>query len=584
MADKTAGNTTDAAPEQAADTSGTAEAQPRREQPAADRAKAAPAGKAGAASKAGTASAKGAGKPDRSEVTQPQLGFIGMCRWAWRQLTTMRVALILLLVLALASIPGSLLPQRIQDPARVNTFLEENGAWGAFLDTIGMFDVYSSIWFSAVYLLLMISLVGCIVPRTSQHWKAMRSAPPKAPRRLGRMPGYVAFTSAEVKDGELDDEEFLDAAQARLKKLGYRTSRHGDHVAAERGYLRETGNLVFHIAILMTTLTISIGSLFGYEGQRILVEGDTFTNSLVAYDSFDPGTYYNADNLPQFRLTLDQFTSSFDDAAPGNQFGQPRTFEATVTTSADGVEKTEQLKVNEPIRVADTGVYLTGNGYAPEVTVRDATGQVVRSGPQVFIPANGDPGYTSEGAIKVPDAAGTQMGFVGVLLPTATQNEQGDLVSNFAELRNPYLVMSGYTGDLGLDSGEPQSVYTLDASNMTEMTDAAGNPLVIQLVPGETQELPNGGSVTFDGVKRFIAVDISQDPTQLLMFVSSVLVLLGLGLSLFIPRRRVWVRVKDGEVEVAALARGEDPMVERAATELAKDLGSESAEDTDKKD
>ncbi|MBE4695492.1 putative cytochrome C biogenesis protein [Mycobacteroides abscessus subsp. abscessus] len=527
-----------------------------------------------------TALASGKG-PDRTAVTQPQLGFIGMCRWAWRQLTTMRVALILLLVLALASIPGSLLPQRIQDPGRVNTFLDENGAWGGFLDAIGMFDVYSSIWFSAVYLLLMISLVGCIVPRAGQHWKAMRSAPPKGPRRLGRMPGYVAFTSAEVEDGELTDEEFLDAAQARLKKLGYRTSRYGDHVAAERGYLRETGNLVFHIAVLMTTLTMAIGSLFGYEGQRVLVEGDTFTNSLVAYDSFDPGTYYDPDNLPQFRLTLDDFEATFDDQALGNQFGQPRTFEAQVTSTVDGKSKTETLKVNEPIRVADTGIYLTGNGYAPEVTVRDATGKVVRSGPQVFIPANGDPGYTSEGAIKVPDAAGEQMGFVGVLLPTATQNEQGDLVSNFAELRNPYLVMSGYTGDLGLDSGVPQSVYTLDASRMTQMTDASGDPLVIQLVPGETQQLPNGGSVTFDGVKRFIAVDISQDPTQALMFISSALVLIGLGLSLFIPRRRMWVRIKGADVEVAALARGEDPMVERAARELAKDLGSESRDDDD---
>ena len=513
-------------------------------------------------------------KSGKADVTQPRLGFFGMCRWAWRQLTTMRVALILLLFLALAAIPGSLLPQRIQDPGRVNKFLDNNGAWGQFLDTIQMFDVYSSIWFSSVYLLLMISLVGCVIPRSAQHWKAMRSAPPKAPRRLGRMPGYEAFTSAQ------ESEEFLDAAQARLKRLGYRTSRHGDHVAAERGYLRETGNLVFHIALLVATLTMAIGSLFGYSGQRILVEGDTFTNSLVSYDSFEPGSYYDPDNLPDFRLKLDKFTSTFDDQAPGSQFGQPRTFDAKVTATMDGKSESHVLQVNSPVRVGSTGVYLTGNGYAPEVTVRDAKGQIVQSGPQVFIPDGGDPGYTSEGVVKVPDAAGEQMGFVGVFLPTATQNEKGELVSSFAELRNPYLVMSGYTGDLGLDSGSPQSVYTLDAANMTEMTDASGNPLLIQLAQGETQKLPNGGSVTFDGVKRYIAVDISQDPTQGLMLVSAICVLLGLGLSLFIPRRRMWVRINDGKVEVAALARGEDPMVERAAKDLAKDLGAEADADS----
>ena len=520
-----------------------------------------------------TSTDKVKGVPDKSGVTLPQLGFIGMCRWAWRQLTTMRVALILLLVLALAAIPGSLLPQRIQDPGRVTNFLESNGGWGRFLDGIQMFDVYSSIWFSAIYLLLMVSLIGCVIPRSAQHWKAMRSAPPKAPRRLGRMPGYESFTSASESD------EFLSAAQARLKKLGYRTVRHGDHIAAERGYLRETGNLVFHIALLVATLTMAIGSLFGFQGQRILVEGDTFTNSLVSYDSFEPGSFYNPDNLPDFRLKLDSFNSTFDDRAAGNQFGQPRTFDAKVTATQDGQSTSHTLRVNEPVRVGKTGVYLTGNGYAPEVTVKDAKGQIVQSGPQVFIPDGGDPGYTSEGVIKVPDSAGTQMGFVGVFLPTAGQNEDGELVSSFAELRNPYLVMSGYTGDLGLDSGTPQSVYTIEAENMTEMTDAAGNPLLIQLAEGETQELPDGGSVTFDGVKRYIAVDISQDPTQVLMLISATAVLLGLGLSLFIPRRRMWVRINDGAVEVAALARGEDPMVERAARDLAKDLNTQAEDE-----
>jgi cytochrome c biogenesis protein len=524
----------------------------------------------------------------KSGVTQPQLGFLGMCRWAWTQLTTMRVALILLLVLALAAIPGSLLPQRIQDPGRVNKFLENNGAWGQFLDTIQMFDVYSSIWFSAIYLLLMISLIGCVIPRSKQHWKAMRSAPPKAPRRLSRMPGYASFTSAtgEGESRKDADEAFLDRAESRLKKAGYRINRQGDHVAAERGYLRETGNLVFHIALLMATLTMAIGSLFGYEGQRILVEGETFSNSLVSYDSFSPGSYYDPDNLPDFRLKLDSFESTFDDQAAGNQFGQPRSFDAKVTTSVDGKSEKHTLKVNEPVRINGTGVYLTGNGYAPEVTIRDAKGNIVHSGPQVFIPDGTDGGYTSQGVIKVPDSAGTQMGFVGVFLPTASQNENGELVSSFAELRNPYLVMSGYTGDLGLDDGVPQSVYSLDADKMTEMTDDSGNPLIIQLGEGQTQKLPDGGSVTFDGVKKYISVDISQDPTQALMLISAILVLGGLGLSLFIPRRRVWVRIKDGNAEVAALARGEDPMVERAVEDLVADLRDpepeeESGEDSD---
>lgn len=522
---------------------------------------------------AGAQGAKAVKKPGTKPGTSgakaapADIGTLGMLRWAWRQLTTMRVALILLLILALAAIPGSLFPQRIQDPGRVTRFIEENGRWGEILDSLQAFDVYSSFWFSAVYILLMISLVGCILPRTAQHWKAMRARPPKAPRRLTRMPGYTTFALG----ADEDPADLLDLAEERLRKQGYRTARNADHIAAERGYLKETGNLVFHAAVLGTVITMAVGSLLGYSGQRVLVEGDTFTNSLVSYDSFERGTYFDADRLDDYRLRLNSFTSTFDDEAIGNQFGQPRSFEADITAFHDGAETQHRVRVNEPIRIDGSRIYLTGNGYAPVLTTRDADGDVTFSGPVVFLPQDGV--YTSRGVLKVPDASPEQLGFVGILLPTAALNENGELVSEFAELRNPYLVMSAYAGDLGLDDGVPQSVYELEAEDMAEVTDPTGAPVTLQLAPGETTELPGGlGSVTFEGVQTFIALDIRHDPTQGLLLLFSTLLLAGLGLSLFIPRRRVWVRVSGDEVEVAALARGEDPRVEQTVEDLAVEL------------
>ena len=501
------------------------------------------------------------------------IGFVGLLRWAWRQLTTMRTALILLLMLALAIIAASLLPQRIQDPTRVASFIEDNGQWGEVLDTFQLFDVHSSVWFASIYILLMVSLVGCVLPRTRQHLRAMRQDPPKAPRRLARMPGYARFALPV----STSPEGLLTQSEQLLKKNGYRTMRHSDHIAAERGYLRETGNLVFHIALLGVVITMGVGSLFGYSGQRVLVEGDTFTNSLVAYDSFEPGPFFHPDRMQDFRLRLDSFEATFDDQAAGNQFGQPRTFEAEVTEFSGGQESQHLLRVNEPIRVGGAGVYLLGNGYAPVITVRDSTGTVIHSGPVVFLPQDGV--YTSRGVLKVPDATPDQLGFVGILLPTVGQNDSGELVSTFADLRNPYLVMSAYRGNLGLDEGIPQSVYELDADNMTELTDATGAPLVIQLSPGQTQQLPDGlGSVTFDRVDRFIAFDVRHDPTQGWMLVISLALMAGLGLSLFVPRRRMWVRATGDTVEVAALARGEDPRVGPAAVELATALNNSETE------
>lgn len=501
----------------------------------------------------------------------PDIGALGMLRWAWRQLTTMRTALILLLILALASIPGSLLPQRIQDPAQVTQYIEDNPRIGPFLDAVQLFDVYASVWFAAIYILLMVSLVGCVLPRSKQHYRAMRQAPPPAPRRLSRMPGYQAFTASGTA------EDMLTAAEARLKKLGYRTTRRGDAISAERGYLRETGNLLFHICLLGVTVTMAVGALIGYSGQRILVEGDTFTNSLVAYDSFEPGSYFSADRLDDYRLRLNSFDASFDDTAAGNQFGQPRAFNADVTTIQDGQETDHSLRVNEPIRIDGSRVYLTGNGYAPVITVRDGDGNVTYSGPVVFLPQDGV--YTSRGVVKVPDASPDQLGFIGILLPTASQNEKGELVSQFAELRNPYLVMNVFAGDLGLDAGVAQSVYELDTDNLDQLAGPDGQPLQLYLKPGETTELPDGlGSVELEEIKRYIALDIRHDPTQGIMLAFTIFLLAGLGLSLFVPRRRMWVRAADTDdgvaTEVASLARGEDPRVVQAAESLAVELNN----------
>ncbi|MEY4311007.1 MAG: hypothetical protein RLZ71_933, partial [Actinomycetota bacterium] len=61
---------------------------------------------------------------DSEQISSPELGLGGWARWFWRQLTSMRTALILLLLLAVAAVPGSLYPQRSADPNGVTTFFQ----------------------------------------------------------------------------------------------------------------------------------------------------------------------------------------------------------------------------------------------------------------------------------------------------------------------------------------------------------------------------------------------------------------------------------------------------------------------------
>ncbi|MCW2786569.1 MAG: putative cytochrome c biosis rane protein, partial [Marmoricola sp.] len=170
-------------------------------------------------------------------VQQPRKGDpLGPLRLGWRQLTSMRTALLLLFLLALASVPGGFLPQRRNNPIRVTTYLRDHGTLGPLMDRLQLFDVFSSTWFSAIYLLLFLSLVGCLVPRTRLHLKALTRRPPKVPRSLSKLPASDRWDVASAPDDVL--------VEARRALRGWRVERRGNELSAEKGYLRETGNLV----------------------------------------------------------------------------------------------------------------------------------------------------------------------------------------------------------------------------------------------------------------------------------------------------------------------------------------------------
>ncbi|MCM0615377.1 cytochrome c biogenesis protein ResB [Arthrobacter sp. TS-15] len=503
----------------------------------------------------------------KSEAALPALGFKGMLRWSWTQLTSMRTALFLLLLLAVGAVPGSLFPQRPANPVVVTDWIRNNPTTGPFLDALQMFDVYSSAWFSAIYILLFISLIGCVTPRAIAHYKAMKSQPPRTPRRLSRLPEYG--TLALPADAGIPASKAVTDAAGLLKKRGYRVEVRdvdGDlpSLGAERGFLKEVGNLVFHTSLIGVLVSVAIGGLFGYSGQRILVEGDTFVNTLVGYDQFTPGTNFQSSSLQPYSMQLDKFEATFDRGESPGKAGQPIDYTAEVTTkeTPDAPGKKETLKVNDPVSLGGTSLYLTGNGYAPMVTIRDGEGNVSFEGP-VIAKVQGD-NYYSSVVIKVPDAKPEQLGFVGFFLPTAFVTETGTSFSASPELFNPQLSLNSFYGDLGLDKGVPQNVFELDVKDLKPLNArdlAAGG---ITLTPGATVDLPEGkGSITFDGVKKYIGVDIHHNPGQLYALIFGFLAVAGLVMSLYINRRRVWVRTgthSDGRtmVEYGLLARGED--------------------------
>ena len=477
------------------------------------------------------------------EIEVPELGSVGLLRYGWRQITSMRTALILLLLLGVAAIPGSLVPQRTQNPIEVGEYFKNSPELAKWMDQFFLFDVYGSPWFSAIYILLFISLIGCVLPRTIEHFHSARALPPATPKNLDRMEHHTSWSAQ-------GDE--LEKARAWFKSKRFRVLEKDGSISAEKGFARETGNLFFHLALILVLLGISFSSLFGMRGMAILNVGERFINTTTSYDSLNYGKLFNENNLSDFALTVEKFTAKYNVVT-----SSPEDYTLDVKFAKGDLTQSElrTIKVNSPLKMGNTSIYLQANGYSPVVTVRDSKGNVAMQGPVPFLPQ--DSNLRSIGAIKVPDAD-PQIGFVGSFVPTYARSGADGAVSVFPEALDPRLLLAAWIGDLGLDSGVPQSVYRMDTSKMTQVG-------LKSLKPGETFTYPQG-SITFEGYFQWVNLEIVHDPGKNFALLGGIVAILGLLASLFTRRRRIWIRVGK-TVEVAGLAKNAAPGLD---VELAK--------------
>ena len=470
-------------------------------------------------------------------------------RWCWRQLTSMRTALILLLLLGIAAIPGSLFPQRSQNPLQVKQYFIDNPTLANWLDRFSLFNVYSSPWFSAIYLLLFISLIGCVLPRSIGHLKAIGAAPTITPKYLDRMEHFT-----EIKKVDLD------LVEAKLRKMRFRIRRDSNSISAEKGYARESGNLLFHLSLVLILIAVGIGSLFGSKGDAIVNLGDRFINTPTSYDILGFGKYQAEDSLPPFSLTIKDFKAEYD---PVTNAPLDYTLTVLAANPAGSKENTEIIKVNKPLTFGSTKVFLQANGYSPIVIVKDKSGKVVFDGPTPFLPQ--DANLSSIGAIKIPDMQ-PQIGFVSSFLPTADRDQIRGGFSSYPEVLDPRLLLSVWKGDLGLNTGVPQSVYRIDTSKMERIGLKA-------LVLNESYDFGEG-SITFTGWKPWVNLQIINDPGKGYALLGAILAISGLLISLFTRQRRIWIK-QGRKTQVAGLAKNGIPGLEDEIKKLVKELGSE---------
>ncbi len=484
-------------------------------------------------------------------------------RNTWRTLTSMGTALVLLFLLALAAIPGALLPQRSLNESKVEQYIAEHPTIGPWLDRLQAFEVFSSFWFTAIYALLFISLVGCLTPRLLEHIRNLRATPVGAPRNLTRLPKHHI---AEVT-GEPD--AVTAAVTERLSGWRRVTRDDGDtvEISAEKGYLREFGNIVFHFALLGLLVSVAVGKLFGYEGNVIVIAdgGPGFCSaSPAAFDSFRAGNTVDGTSLNPICLRVNDFDAKYLPSGQALSFAANIDYQEGADLDTD-TWRPYHLKVNEPLRIGGDRVYLQGHGYAPTFTVTFPDGQT-RTQTVQWRP---DDAITllSSGVMRFDPPGGTypdaderrkhQIAIQGLFAPT--EQLHGTLLSSsFPALNDPAVAVDIYRGDTGLDTGRPQSLFSLDPRliDQKRLTKVAR----VNLPAGEQARLDDGTLVRFDGAVPFINVQVSHDPAQVWVLVSALTMMAGLLVSLIVRRRRVWIRITPGgagtvSVELGGLAR-----------------------------
>lgn len=486
-------------------------------------------------------------------------------RNSWRALTSMGTALVLLCLLALGAIPGALLPQRSLNAGKVDDYLAAHPVIGPWLDRLQAFEVFSSFWFTAIYVLLFVSLVGCLAPRTIEHVASLRAAPVTTPRNLARLPKHATASLTGTPD------ELAATIAERLRGWRTATQQRGEavEVSAEKGYLREFGNLVFHFALLSLLVAVAVGKLFGYEGNVIVIAdgGPGFCSaSPAAFDSFRAGNTVDGTSLHPICIRVNNFAAHYLPSGQATAFAADVDYQTGRDLTTDSW-RPYRLEVNHPLRTGADRIYLQGHGYAPTFTVTFPDGQT-RSSTVQWRPDNPQT-LLSSGVVRIDPPAGSypdpdqrrrhQIAIQGLLAPT----EQLDgtlLSSSFPALNAPAVAVDIYVGDTGLDTGRPQALYTLDPRLVAQHRLTKVNR--VNLRAGEQLRLAQDDTVVrFDGAVPFVNLQVSHDPGQIWVLVFAITMMAGLLVSLLVRRRRIWARLTPAavpgtvNVELGGLAR-----------------------------
>ena len=422
----------------------------------------------------------------------------------WHTLTSVRLALILILLIAVATLAGTLLDQVpasvASDPTAHARWLDGlRGRYGVFtdvMDRLQLFNVFGAIWFRALIALLVANIVVCTINR----WPSIRSQ--VFTPRVRMNPAY--FDRARVGASfnvTLDTAVAAAAVKKGLRSAGYRAlTDDGESVAmyADRFRLSRLGTFLTHLSLVMILVGAIMGTLFGWkDDQFIVAEGTTQTVPL-------------AKNIS---VKLDQFE---DEWYPS---GAPKDYSSQLVIYDNGKEvKTGTTRVNSPL--VYKGIAFNQSFY----------GQVA--------------------VLQVKDAGGNEI--MNQSVPLAWTSTSGNRPIGFVDVPNTdykaYIV--------GPEPGTYDQAVPLGGVRL-ELYGKEGNLVDIKDLQRNQDVQSNGLTFRFLREGRFTGLKVVKDPGVNIVWIASALMVIGLVMVFWFPHRRMWALVSpraDGGAEVRLAA------------------------------
>jgi cytochrome c biogenesis protein len=499
-------------------------------------------------------------------------------RLLWRLLTSVRFALILIGLLAFASLIGVLIPQvpaqmRGNAPA-VDAWLEfQRDKFGVFTDfmySAELFNVFHSLWFGALLALLVASVCVCTANRLPPIWRNVRAPQTRVPD------DYFATTPARALPAPAA-APLVDALRQRRYRVSTEAADGATYLFADRFPWAQLATFVSHLALILF-LAGGLVTLTRSEEEQILIAEGTSQPVFAVADARQMQVYvedavgrFDATGFPlDFRTSLVVYSGGEEVARGVSTVNDPLTWGGYKFHQSAYFGDGAALRVRDLAsgRVVYSEVLtLEESAPGPRVVVRDAAGSVLVN--DVIVPTD----FLGEAAGTVIQVPGTGRSFwVG----TAASDDDWRLVvyetSDPAGVRTVLAPeqRAGLGGGLALTFVGVTGVPTAAISGLPGATNeqqtvalaasSAGESLTVGPVAGQALTLAAGQPTvlgdyeyTFLGRREFSGITVRRDPGSTFIWVATGLLLLGLALTFYLPRRRLWGKINAGSVSFRGL-------------------------------